>query len=125
MTIDSVDLRAKDFRDSTLSRSLPYFAELVEYLCEKSFATDIINVCPGHWRAKFYVKNTSKEFGEQVIMPWVVAWSKRNRFCGIKLPRAEYKEVENCMILIVPLAIEETVVMEMHAMRGIQRKMHE
>jgi hypothetical protein len=117
-----VDLRAKDFRDSTLSRSLPYFAELVEYLCEKSFATDVITVCTGHWRAKFYVGNVSKEFGEQIIMPWVTAWSLRNRPFDIKLPRAAYREEENCMILIVPLASQETVTLELTTMQSIQHR---
>ena len=109
---------AKTFKDVTLSYYIPYFGELLKYLCEKSFATDIIYIFPQHWVAEFYVGNISREFGQQIVEPWIAAWTQRHRPFDIKPPHVEYKEIENVMILTVPLASAETTKIGVRVERG-------
>ena len=84
-----------------------YFQEVAEYICEKMF----INVAFWYSNSKktevhIDVVELSKEFGEQIIMPWLAGWHERNKRVSVKAPHLKYLK-NNAARIIIPLTVEE------------------
>ena len=89
-----------------LSQAITYFGDVIKYLREKSFASEITYYCTDHWTIEFLVKDVSKEFVQQVIKPWVANWSERVRPQDVGVIRYKY-DLGSWVVISIPLAASE------------------
>lgn len=92
-----------------LSAVFTYFTEVTKYLCEKTF-TDSLVWTPSkkYNQISTTVPNVSKEFGQQVIEPWLLAWSDEHRGgTRIKAPYLKYHDKSGTATVVIPLTLFE------------------
>lgn len=91
-----------------MSMLFPHFEELFGYLCEKSFANSLTWI-PSRKLGQISVEvpNITKEFGQQVIIPWLIQWSNKFRGDNIRVPYLRYNVKHSCATVVIPLVPKE------------------
>ena len=84
-----------------------YFEEVSRYVCDKMF-TDFAYWYPNNANTALQIDvvDISKEFGEEVIKPWLAGWHERNKRMSAKAPYLKYLK-NNTARIIIPLVAEE------------------
>ena len=84
-----------------------YFRDVSRYVCDKMF-TDVVYWYPNTKQTAVYldIVELSKEFGEEVIKPWLAGWHERNKRMSAKAPYLKYLK-NNTARIIIPLTKEE------------------
>jgi len=86
-----------------------YFVEVTKYLCEKTF-TDTLVWVPSkkYYQISATVPNISKEFGQQIIEPWLLKWSDEHRGGNKpKAPYLKYNKNSGVTTVVIPLTLFE------------------
>ena len=95
---------------SLLERELPYIAELGEYLREKSFYyLDTYLSGDQDTESCVSIPNVTPQFGNSVILPWILKWHAQNRGDSVAAPTVKYAITTTEMHLMItfsPLELE-------------------
>lgn len=99
-----------------LSVLFPYFEKVFDYLCEKCFVESLTWI-PSSKRGQVSVEipNISKEFGQQIIAPWLIQWSTKFRGDDTKVPYLRYNVKYDIATIVIPLGPKEQAYLKQDA----------
>lgn len=109
---------------SILERELPYIAELGEYLKEKAFYSLDTSLSDDlDTGSCISIPNITPQFGDAIIVPWILRWHAQYRSGSVKAPIVRYDLEKTEMHLTIVFSPSEIEVVKQHTVQ--QRELDE